>query len=59
MIPCRSKVYMPLPNNLDELEANLRREVANLDPNMLSRALGDVRNRARMCLAANGGYIEK
>lgn len=50
---------MPLPNNLDELEANLRREVANLDPNMLSRALGDVRNRARMCLAANGGYIEK
>ena len=54
----RSKVYLPLPATLDELEANLRREVANLDPNMLTRALGNMQTRARLCLANNGGYFE-
>ena len=49
---------MPLPATLDELEANLRREVANLDPNMLTRALGNMQTRARLCLANNGGYFE-
>ena len=55
----RSKVYCPFPANLDDLEANLRREVANLDPNMLTRALGDMVNRAQLCVANNGGYFEK
>ena len=55
----RSKVYLPLPANLDALETNLRREVANLDPNMLIRALGDMKIRAQLCLANNGGYFEK
>ena len=35
-----AKVYFPLPATLDDLEVNLRREVANLDPDMLTRALG-------------------
>ena len=28
----KSKVYFPWPRNLDELEANIRREVGNLQP---------------------------
>ena len=55
----RSKVYLPLPATLDDLEANLLREVGNLDPNMLTRALGDMQTRAQLCLANNGGYFEK
>ena len=52
-------MYCPFPANLDDLEANLRRELANLDPNMLTRALGDMVNRAQLCVANNGGYFEK
>ena len=55
----RSKVYTPRPANLDALEANLRAEIAILDPNMLTRALGDMNTRAQLCLANNGGYFEK
>ena len=55
----RSKVYFPLPATLDDLEANLRRELANLDPDMLTRALGDIQTRARLCLANDGVYFEK
>ena len=58
-ISCKSKVYMPPPRNLDELENNLRTQVENLDPNMVTRALADIRNRAQLCLDANGGYFEK
>ena len=50
---------MPPPRNLDELENNLRTQVENLDPNMVTRALADIRNRAQLCLDANGGYFEK
>ena len=58
--PClRSKVYTPWPRNLDELEANIRREVNQLDPAMMTRALGDMKKRAQLCLAANGGHFEK
>ena len=51
-------MYCPFPANLDDLEANLRREVANLDPNMLTRALGDMVNRAQLCVANNWGYLK-
>ena len=50
---------MPPPRNLDELENNLQTQVTNLDPNMVTRALADIRNRAQLCLDANGGYFEK
>jgi len=55
----KSKVYTPWPRNLDELEANIRREVNQLDPAMMTRALGDMKKRAQLCLAANGGHFEK
>ena len=54
----KSRVYSPRPNNLAQLEANIRREVAALDPAMVRRALFDVRVRAHMVIANNGGHIE-
>ena len=54
----KSKVYSPLPLTLAQLEQNIRREVAALDPNMVLRALRDVRERCQAVIAANGGYIE-
>ena len=59
-VPClSSKVYTPWPRNLDELEANITKEVNQLDPAMMTRALGDMKKRAQLCLAANGGHFEK
>ena len=49
---------MSWPRDLDQLEANLQREVANLDPNMISRALGDIRNRAQLCLDNNALWFQ-
>ena len=38
----KSKVYSPLPNNLDELETNIRREVGNLQPDVIRNAILDI-----------------
>ena len=54
----KSKVYRPLPANLGELEANIRREVAELDPDMMRRAILD-KKRANLCIAKNGAHFEK
>ena len=43
----KAKVYTPWPRNLDELEANIRREVANLQPAMVAWTLMDIKSRAR------------
>ena len=40
------------------IEANIRREVAALDPATITRALLDVRVRAHKCIANNGWHLE-
>ena len=55
----KSKVYTPRPATLDDLEANIRREVAALDPEMMRRAIMDMRKRAELCIAAGGDHFEK
>ena len=55
----KRKVYRPLPANLDKLEANIRREVAELDLDMMRRAILDMKNRANLCIAKNGAHFEK
>ena len=54
----KSKVYSPLPNNLDELETNIRREVGNLQPNVIRNAILDIKKRAQMCINARGGHFK-
>ena len=55
----KSKVYSPRPANLNELQANITREVAQIDPAMVRRAMLDMKARAVKCIAANGGHFEK
>ena len=43
---------------MDELENNIRREVQNLDPNMVKRAIKDMMVRAEKCVNVNGGHFE-
>ena len=50
----KSKVYSPRPATLNELQANIVREVAQIDPAMMRRALLDMRKRAVKCRAAGG-----
>ena len=54
----KSKVYCPLPANLNELQANIAREVAQIDPAMVRRAMLDMKARAVKCIAAGGGHFE-
>ena len=42
----KSKVYSPLPATLNQLQANITREVTQLDPAMMRRATLDFRSRA-------------
>ena len=55
----KSKVYSPCPATLNQLQANITREVAQLDPAMVRRAMLDIRARAAKCITAEGGHFEK
>ena len=55
----KSKVISPRPATLNELQANMVREVAQIDPAMMRRAMLDMRERAVKCIAARGGHFEK
>ena len=44
--------------NLNELQANIAREVAQIDPEMVRRATLDMKARAVKCIAAGGGHFE-
>ena len=50
----KSKVYSPRPATLNELQANIVREVAQIDPAMTMRAMLDMRERAVKSIAAGG-----
>ena len=55
----KSKVYSPRPATLNELQANIIREVVQIDPAMMRRAMLDMRERAVKCIAAGDGHFEK
>ena len=47
------------PQSMKDLKNKITMVVNQLDSNMISRAVFDVRNRAQRVIEANGGYIEK
>ena len=47
------------PQSMRDLKNKITMVVNQLDSNMISRAVFDVRNRAQRVIEANGGYIEK
>ena len=55
----KSKVYGPRPATLNQLQANISREVAQIDPDMMKRTMLDMRERAVKWIAAGEGRFEK
>ena len=55
----KSKDYSPCPVTLIKLQANIVREVAQIDPAMTRRAMLDMRERAVMCIGRGDGHFEK
>ena len=50
----------PKPSaTLNQLQTNISREVAQIDPDMMKRTMLDMRERAVKCIAAGKGRFEK
>ena len=54
----KSKVYYPKPNNMNELQQAIEREIRQLSPDMCRKAVLDLRNRAENCINKNGKCFE-
>ena len=55
----KMKVYTaPLPQNLNQLTQRITNVFANLDPEMVIRAINNMKDRARKVVAINGNGFE-
>ena len=55
----KSRVYNPLPNNLDELKSNIEREIKNITEEDLKRVFFDFEKICDLVIEAKGGHINK
>ena len=53
----KSRVFNPLPNNLDELKANLVREISNIPNDVLKNIFLNFLKRCDLVIEANGRHI--
>ena len=53
----KSKVYNPLPKNLDELKANIQREIKNIDKATLKSTVLNFSKRCNLVIEAEGKHI--
>lgn len=51
-------VYNPLPKTLDELKANLEREIKKISPETLKNVFSNFKKRCEFVISSNGGHIE-
>jgi hypothetical protein len=54
----KSVVYNPLPKTLDDLKANIYREVKKIKKETLNLTFLDLEKRCNFILSAGGGHIE-
>ena len=54
----KSKVYHPLPSNIEELKANIDREIKSINADMLKNSFENFRKRLELIESAEGGRIE-
>ena len=55
----RTKVYSPTPNNLEELKANITREVKSIKPETLISTFQNLEIRLKKVIDVNGGHIKE
>ena len=54
----KSKVYNPLPKNLDYLKLNKEREIKNISAETLKSVFSNLTKRCKMLISVNGGHFE-
>ena len=54
----KSKVYKPLPYTLDQLKANITREIRNINNSVLNSTFFNFSKRCDLIIEKNGGHIE-
>ena len=50
--------YNPLPKTLDDLKANLEREIKKITPDMLKDVFFNIKKRCELIISSGGGHIE-
>jgi len=53
----KSKVYNPLPKDLDDLKANIEREIKNISNNASKNVILYISKRCDLVIEAKGGHI--
>jgi hypothetical protein len=54
----KSVVYNPLPKTLNELKANIEREIKNISKNLLKSTFLNFQKSCELVISAEGGHIE-
>jgi hypothetical protein len=53
----KGKVYANKPTTIEELKTNIRDEIAEISPEICSKVMKNMIERARICAAAKGGHL--
>jgi len=53
----KQRVYANKSRTLDELRANIRREIAEIKPAMLKKVYDNFEKRLENCIACNGHHL--
>ena len=54
----KSRVYNPLPRNLDDLKANIEREIKTIKIDLLKSTFLNFEKRLNLVIEKKGGHIE-
>jgi len=54
----RAKVYSPIPKNLEDLKANIRREILLISKNTLTATFLEMQKRLKKVIEFHGGHVE-
>lgn len=54
----KSRVYCPMPSNIEELKANIEREIRSIPTQMLKSTFENFRKRLDLVISAEGKHIE-
>ena len=54
----KARVYNPLPKTLDELKANIEREIKKINKETLKNVFSNLKKRCNLVIENKGGHFE-
>ena len=54
----KALVYNPIPKTLDDLKANIAREIQQIPKNILKSTIENFEKRCKLVISAEGGHFE-